>query len=170
MGNNFEGTLFPGGKDIIFGWSFQCGKKKIIIKPYNNKDLVALMLHFITIAEYGRNLNFIIDQEDTIIKIPPVIGLAKIATNSYSIPVLITTESEGEMLIQHPRIIGKVGKIAKSMALEGFIVDLFPSNWRYIPSETGLIIEYIDLINSNNLSSVKERVSELYSFFNPNSP
>ena len=164
LGSRLGGKLYPGGKDILFAWSFQCGKKKIVIKPYFNKDLASLILHHLTIDEFGSILTVTINQtlqDHIIIEIPPVIGFAKIATSSYSIPVLITTESAGEPLMSFPNVMSMIGDVCRSLALRGFIVDLYPANWRVNPSEPVLILEYIDLINSKKINNVKERIAGL---------
>ncbi len=164
LGSRLNGKLYPGGKDILFAWSFQCGKKRVVIKPYFNKDLATLVLHHLTIDEYGRVLTVTLNQalqDHIIIELPLVIGFAKIATSSYSIPVLITTESTGEPLMNFPNVVGMLGDVCTSLAKRGFIVDLYPANWRVNPSEPVLVLEYIDLINSNKIKNVKERIASL---------
>ncbi len=60
-----------------------------------------------------------------------------------------------------PNVMSMIGDVCRSLALRGFIVDLYPANWRVNPSEPVLILEYIDLINSNKINNVKERIAGL---------
>jgi hypothetical protein len=162
FGGALNGTLFPGGQDAIFAWSIPIGNFDVLLKPYYKKELFVLLIHYLSVEEYGDTRTYKMDHDlVTNIIIPPVIGVANITLDTRSIPVLITTESKGEPVLNHPSIVAKLGEVAKSLAYEGFIVDLYPSNWRFHPSSSELTLEYIDLITSKNLVNVKERVFNL---------
>lgn len=162
FGGALDGTLFPGGKDAIFAWSIPVGKFDILLKPYYKQDLLALIFHYLSVETFGNTRTYKIDQDFvTTIIIPPVIGLANIALDTHSVPVLITTESKGEPILNHPSIVVKLGEVAKSLAYEGFIVDLYPSNWRLHPSGDDITLEYIDLVISKSIGNVKVKIFNL---------
>lgn len=169
LGKKLTGTLYPGGKDTLFAWNFKCGEKKLVIKPYYNKDLASLILHHLTIDEFGNILTTTLNQtpqDYVIVEIPPVIGFAKIETASYSIPVLISRESIGEPITNFSQIVGMLGDVCKSLALRGFIINLYPANWRFDPAESVIVLEYCDLINSNKIKNVEERITALIQSLN----
>lgn len=157
----FNGTLYPGGQDVFFAWSFKTGMNQIILKPYYKKELMALILHYLTTEDLGNILTCTINQKLITVKIPPVIGLATITTEANLVPVLITLESVGEPIMKYPQIIRLLGEVTKKIAPKGIILDLYPSNWRFHPSKSGVVVEYIDIINSNKLSNIKERIEAL---------
>ena len=162
FGGKLVGTLYPGGQDAMFAWSVPIGKSKILLKPYYKKELITLLIHYLAVEEFGNSRTYTFEQDFvTTVVIPPVIAVAKIATDSYSIPVLITTESQGEPVWNHPQIVTMLCEITKSLAQDGYIVDLYPSNWRLYPTGFGITLEYIDLFISNKLSNVKERIVTL---------
>ena len=121
-----------------------------------------LLIHYLSAEEYGNTRTYRMEHELVVnVIVPPVIGVANIAFDNRSIPVLITTKSTGEPVLNHPSIMNKLGDVAKKLAYEGFIVDLYPSNWRYYPSSSEVTLEYIDLMTSKNIENVKDRVFNL---------
>jgi len=162
FGGALDGTLFPGGQDAIFAWSIPVGKLNVLLKPYYKKELLALIFHYLSVETFGTTRTYKIDLDFvTNIIIPPVIGLANIVLDTHSVPVLITTESKGEPVLNHPSIVTKLGEVTKSLAYEGFIIDLYPSNWRLHPSDSVITLEYIDLITSKSIDNVKVKIFNL---------
>ncbi|MFX0185019.1 MAG: hypothetical protein ACFE95_18195 [Candidatus Hodarchaeota archaeon] len=161
FGGVLNGTLYPGGNDTIFAWSIPVGSFDVLLKPYYKKELFALIIHYLSVEEFGNTRTFNIDNFMTNILIPPVIGVANIALDTYSVPLLITTESKGEPVLNHPSIMTTLGKVTKILAYEGFIVDLYPSNWRLHSSDSGITLEYIDLLISKKINNVKASVFNL---------
>ncbi|MFX0183093.1 MAG: hypothetical protein ACFE95_08445 [Candidatus Hodarchaeota archaeon] len=160
FGGALVGTLFSGGKDTIFAWSIPIGKMDVLLKPYYKQNLLALIFHYLSVETFGNTRTYEIDQDFvTTIIFPPVIGLANIAFDTHSIPVLITKESKGKPILNNPSIVVKLGEVAKRLAYEGFIVDLYPSNWRLHPSNKDYItLEYIDLVISKTIDNVKVKL------------
>lgn len=162
FGGSLNGTLFPGGQDAVFAWSIPIGNIDALLKPYYKKELFVLLIHYLSVEEYGNTRTYKMDNGSVInIIIPPVIGVANVVLDTRSIPVLITTKSKGEPVLTQPTVMTKLGEAAKSLAYEGFIVDLYPANWRFHLSAPEITLEYIDLITSKNIENVKERVFTL---------
>ncbi|MFX0172252.1 MAG: hypothetical protein ACFE9L_10045 [Candidatus Hodarchaeota archaeon] len=166
---SLDGTLFPGGKDTIFAWSIPFGTIDVLLKPYYKKELFALIIHYLSVEEFGNTRTYNIKPDlVTNIVIPTVIGVANIAFNTHPVPLLITTESKGDPILNNTSIVTRLGEIAKKMAYDGFIVDLYPSNWRLHPSTSAINLEYIDLIISKKIDNVKSRVYDLIKDLNGN--
>ncbi|UCG02130.1 MAG: hypothetical protein JSW11_21380 [Candidatus Heimdallarchaeota archaeon] len=170
LGVQMKGTtLYPGGSSCLFGWSFPFDKiGSIIIKPYYSRELLALIIHYLTWQDYVyefQNMQFQLNDKEIQVKLPNVVGLAKIETFSRFFPVLMTTEAAGEAIQAYPSLIRKVGTFTRDLAKKGIISDPYPSNWKISFSNNHGIIQYIDLLSSNRLENVQKRVSELLKGF-----
>lgn len=158
-----KGKMFPGGQDVIFAWSIPLKKVNLLLKPYYNKDLITLLLHHLSVEEFGHTSKFSGKDSIAQIKLPPVIGIAQIQDESLksTYPILITTESKGKLVMGNAKIIGLISKVARSLAKGGFIVDVYPANWRYKTNRNRVLLEYIDLILSNNLKDIDDRIAAI---------
>ncbi|MFX0050394.1 MAG: hypothetical protein ACFE8U_03785 [Candidatus Hermodarchaeota archaeon] len=157
-----DGTLFPGGKDTIFAWSIPFRNIDVLLKPYCKKELFALIIHYLSVEEFGNTRTYNIKPDLVAnILIPTVIGVANFVIDTHPVPLLITTESKGEPILSNTSIVTRLGEITKNLAYDGFIVDLYPSNWRLHPSNSAINLEYIDLIISKKIDDVKSRVYDL---------
>ncbi len=162
-------TLYPGGSSCLFGWSFPFDKiGSVIIKPYYSRELSALMIHYLTwqdfVSEF-QNMRFWLDDKEIQVMLPKVVGVAKIETFSRFYPVLMTTEASGEGIQAYPSLIRKVGTFTSDLAKKGIISDPYPSNWKISFTESYGIVQYIDLLSSNRLKNVQNRISELLKGF-----
>lgn len=162
-------TLYPGGSSCLFGWSFHFDKiGSVIIKPYYSRELSALMIHYLTwqdfVSEF-QNMRFWLDDKEIQVMLPKVVGIAKIETFSRFYPVLMTTEAAGEGIQAYPSLIRKVGTFTSDLAKKGIISDPYPSNWKISFTESHGIVQYIDLLSSNRLKNVQNRISELLKGF-----
>jgi hypothetical protein len=164
-----DGTLFPGGKDTIFAWSIPFGNIDLLLKPYYKKELFALIIHYLSVEEFGNTRTYSIKPDLVAnISIPSVIGVANFTFATHPVPLLITTASKGEPILNNTSIVTRLGEIAKNLAYDGFIVDLYPSNWKLYPSTSAINLEYIDLIISKKIDDVKSRVYNLIKELNGN--
>ncbi|MFW9903766.1 MAG: hypothetical protein ACFFFH_05495 [Candidatus Thorarchaeota archaeon] len=170
LGVRMKGTtLYPGGSSCLFGWSFPFDKiGSIIIKPYYSRELSALMIHYLTWQDFifeFQNMQFQLNNKEIQVKLPNVIGVAKIETFSRFFPVLITTEAAGEAIQAYPSLIREVGTFTRNLAKKGIISDPYPSNWKISFSNNHGVIQYIDLLSSNRLRNVQKRISKLLKDF-----
>lgn len=158
------GYLYPGGTSVLFGWSFQFKIGRIIIKPYYNRELAQLIIHYFTAKDCAKDLlkvRLIINNEEFQIKIPEIIGIAKIRTFPKDFPTLLAREVRGESIQGYPQFIKHISNAARDFALQGIICDPYASNWKFSRSKNKSIIHYIDLLSSNRLLNIKKRISNL---------
>jgi len=156
--------LYPGGTSVLFGWSFQFKIGKVIIKPYYNRELTQLIIHYFTAKDCAKDLFdtcLIINEEEYRIKIPEIIGVAKIKTFPKDYPTLLTREVIGESIQGHSLFIKHISNVVREFALQGIICDPYASNWKFSSVENQNIIHYIDLLSSNRLPNIKKRISDL---------
>lgn len=162
-----EGTrLYKGGSSVLFGWSFYFKNLgTIIIKPYYSRELIQLIVHYLTSQDFSKNFNNIeinIDDNNIYqIAIPETIGIAKIETFSRVYPTLIVREIRGDSIQYHSYLIKHISRIARDLALQGIITDPYPSNWILSKINNSNIIYYIDLLSSNQIQDINRRISEL---------
>ena len=158
-----ESRLYPGGSNILFGLGVDIESNgPVIFKPYYNRHLAQLIIHYFTVTEctlYDKRFSH--DNSDYVIKVPDVIGLAKIDSSSRSFPILLTREVIGKSLQHQPLLIRKISDLSRHLALQGFICDPYGSNWKIIVTNNPKIIYYLDLLSSNSLKNVKERIAAL---------
>lgn len=167
VGSRMAGTrLYPGGSNILFGWGFDIENfGPVIFKPYYNRHITQLIIHYFTATECtSYDKRFSHNNSDYEIKVPDVIGLAKIESSSRSFPTLLAREVIGDSLQNQPLLIRKISNISRHLALQGFICDPYGSNWKIIASNNPKIIYYIDILSSNSLKNVKERIAALLEF------
>jgi len=170
LGGRMRGTsIYPGGSSCLFGWSFFFDKiGSIIVKPYYNRELTALIIHYLTWQDFVddfQDKQFQLDDKEIQVMLPEVVGFAKIETFSRFYPVLMTTEAAGEAIQPYPSLIRDVGTFTRDLAKKGIISDPYPSNWKISFTEGHGIIQYIDLLSSNRLKNVHKRISELLKGF-----
>ncbi len=166
LGSQMSGTRFyPGGSSVLFGWSFYFEDLgQIIIKPYYRREITALFIHYFTLQDFTPYLDEIqlkFRSSRIKITIPKVIGFAKIKTFTGEYPVLITSEFLGDSIYKNPSFIALTSKLAKKVGNKGIIMDPYPSNWKYTVKNGEIIIAYIDLLSSNLIKNLKNRISEL---------
>ncbi len=167
LGQKMKGTrLYPGGTSVLFGWGFTFPEiDGVMIKPYYSREIVQLILHYLSKSDF---LNTVKKLEKSAkhlirIKIPKVIGLAKINALNRNFPVLIMEEVKGKSIQGNFPVIKEISKFVRDLALNGIICDPYPSNWKYLNRKEQRIICYIDLIISNYLTDVNNRIAELLS-------
>ncbi len=170
LGPRMRGTrLYPGGSSVLFGWSFpfdQIGS--IIMKPYYNREITALLIHYFTYQDFVldfQNLQFQIKDTEFCITVPKIVGLAKIGAFSRFYPVLIMMEAAGESIKPHPFLIKKIAEVVRDLAQKGIISDPYPANWKITFIEGQGIVQYIDLLSSNRLKNIHGRITELVKHF-----
>lgn len=165
LGARMEGTtLYPGGSSCLFGWSFTFDIGSVVIKPYYSRELTALIIHYLTWQDFTnefQNKQFELNSKEIRVRLPEVVGVAKIETFSRFYPVLMTMEAAGEAIQPYPSLIRKVGAFTRDLARNGIISDPYPSNWKLSFDASHGIIQYIDLLSSNRLENVQDRISEL---------
>ncbi|MHA2224729.1 MAG: hypothetical protein ACXAC8_05970 [Candidatus Hodarchaeales archaeon] len=166
LGKRMKGTrLYPGGSSVLFGWSFFFKNiGNVIIKPYYKRRMTALLIHYLTVKDSQnklQNRQLRITSRKFSLKIPDVIGFAKIETFSQSFPALITFEVLGESIHKRPALIKIISRLSRDLAKNGIIVDPYPSNWKYNPANNARSIHYIDLLSSNRLIDARKRIAEL---------
>jgi hypothetical protein len=165
LGARMKGTtMYPGGSSCLFGWSFPFDIGSVIIKPYYSRELSALIIHYLTWQDFVcefQNMQFQFNDKEIQVMLPEVIGVAKIETFSKFFPVLMTMEAAGEAIQAYPSLIRKVGTFTRDLAKKGIISDPYPSNWKLTFADNHGIIQYIDLLSSNRLENVQNRISEL---------
>lgn len=165
LGSRMKGTrLYAGGSSVLFGWSFNFEKIGFtIIKPYYSRELTALIIHYFTSKDFRKEfqeIRFEFENREIKVTIPDVVGLAKIETLSRFFPVLIMMEATGET-IQAPSLIRNITHITRDLAQKGIICDPYPSNWKISFNEDKGIVQYIDLLSSNQLTNIHNRIVEL---------
>lgn len=170
LGSRMSGTrLFPGGTSVLFAWSFYFNNLgSIIIKPYYTREIVSLLIHYFTLQDFDQYLDdFELEFQSMQMKIdiPKVIGIAKIRSMERDYPVLMTFEAVGEPIQKNAGIIGITSKIARNLGKKGIIMDPYPANWKFSVKNGHIIIEYIDLLSSNLLKDLKNRITELLNRF-----
>ena len=166
LGGQMRGTtLYSGGSSCLFGWSFPFKKiGSIIIKPYYNRELSSLIIHYLTWQDFVHDfqaMKFQLGDKEIQVLLPEVVGVAKIETFSRFYPVLMTTEAVGEAIQPYPSLIRDVGTFTRDLAKKGIISDPYPSNWKISFIGNRGTIHYIDLLSSNRLENVQKRISEL---------
>ncbi|MFX0085240.1 MAG: hypothetical protein ACFFAU_06170 [Candidatus Hodarchaeota archaeon] len=166
LGSLVSGTrLYPGGSSVLFGWSFYFEDiGHIIIKPYYRREITALFIHYFTLQDFTPYLDEIqlkIQSSRIKITIPKVIGFAKIRTLAVEYPVLLTSEVLGDSIHKKSSLIALTSKLAKKVGNKGIIMDPYPSNWKYTVKNGEIIIAYIDLLSSNLIKNLENRISEL---------
>ncbi len=170
LGPRIRGTkLFPGGSSVLFGWSFPFNRiGSIIMKPYYNREISALLIHYFTYQDFihdFQSLQFQLSGKEIQVTVPEVIGLAKIETLSRFYPVLITKEAPGESIQSHHPLIKTISNVARDLAQKGVICDPYPSNWKISFVGGRGVIQYIDLLSSNRLKNVHGRIAKLIQAF-----
>ncbi|MFX0122135.1 MAG: hypothetical protein ACFFAE_00725 [Candidatus Hodarchaeota archaeon] len=166
LGVRMKGTtLYPGGSSCLFGWSFSFKKiGSVILKPYYNREISALIIHYLSCQDFVdefQQMHFQLNDKEIQVKLPEVVGVAKIETFSRFYPVLMTMEAAGEAIQAYPSLIRNVGIFTRDLAKKGIICDPYPSNWKLSFTDNYGIIQYIDLLSSNRLENVQSRISEL---------
>ncbi|MFX0016332.1 MAG: hypothetical protein ACFFB2_01480 [Promethearchaeota archaeon] len=166
LGSRMEGTtLYPGGSSVLFGWSFPFKKiGSIVIKPYYNREMTALMIHYLTWQDFIKefqDLQIKLKGKDIRVIIPAIVGLAKIETFSRFYPILMTIEAPGKPAQMYPSVIKNIGTLARDLGQRGIICDPYPSNWKISFVNGQGIIQYIDLLSSNQLKNVHSRIAGL---------
>jgi len=165
LGQKMKGTrLYPGGTSVLFGWGFTFPKiDGVMIKPYYSSEIIQLILHYLSISDFLVNVKNLEKSEKNIVRIrvPKVIGIAKIDALNRNFPVLIMEEVRGESIKGNFPVIKEISKFARDLARNGIICDPYPANWKYLNDKEQTVICYIDLINSNCLTDVNKRIAEL---------
>ncbi|MCK4848921.1 MAG: hypothetical protein KAT16_07860, partial [Candidatus Heimdallarchaeota archaeon] len=102
LGQKMKGTrLYPGGTSVLFGWGFTFPKiDGVMIKPYYSCEIFQLLLHYLSISDFLIAKKNLEKSEKHImrIKVPKVIGVAKIDALNRNFPVLIMEEVKGESI------------------------------------------------------------------------
>ena len=165
LGDKMKGTfLYPGGASVLFGWNFDIESfGSIIIKPYYNRDFSQLLIHYLTSLDFQKEFrirNFQEGKEKYHISIPITIGLAKIITYRKIFPTLISSTIKGENLTNHPQLIAKISIVVREFARIGIICDPYPTNWKLVKNKHPHSIYYIDLLSSNKLQHINNRLLE----------
>jgi len=165
LGQKMEGTrLYPGGTSVLFGWGFTFPKLDgVMIKPYYSREIFQLLLHYLSISDFSVAIEKLEKSPRHIIriKVPKVIGVAKIDALNRKFPVLIMEEVKGESIQGNFPVIKEISKCVRDLARNGIICDPYPSNWKYSSNKEKRLICYIDLISSNSLTNVNKRIAEL---------
>ena len=162
-----DSTLYPGGSSVLFGWAFPCKHiGSIMFKPYYARELAHLIIHYLSIEDFFsalKNIDLKSTLGEYIVTVPQVIGLATIEILDRKFPVLIVEEIKGESLKNNPSLIKCVSRVAVKLAQEGIICDPYTANWLSYTREDKIKIAYIDLLSSNILTDVNEKILELIS-------
>ncbi len=158
--------LYKGGSSVIFGYGYQFEKVgPVIIKPYYKRDLIQLIIHYLTLEDSKRHFNDkLLESDDKTffqVAIPDLIGIAQIETYSRVFPTLIVKEIIGDSILQHPYLIKYISNFSRDLALNGVICDPYASNWILETLKSEKTIYYIDLLSSNCLQNVNQRISDL---------
>jgi hypothetical protein len=74
----------------------------------------------------------------------------------------MTLEVLGETIHKNPNFIALTSKLARKLGKKGIIMDPYPSNWKFADNSGDIILSYIDLMSSNTLKNLKERISDFY--------
>jgi len=165
LGQKMKGTrLYPGGTSVLFGWGFTFPKiEGVMIKPYYSREIFQLILHYLSISDFNVTVKKLEKSAKHLIriKVPKVIGVAKIDALNRNFPALIMEEVKGESIQGNFPVIKEISKFVRDLARNGIICDPYPSNWKYSSRKEQRIICYIDLITSNSLTNVNTRIAEL---------
>ena len=73
----------------------------------------------------------------------------------------IQEEVKGESIKNDPPLIKCISRVALKLAQKGIICDPYPANWLSYKDQGEKFISYIDLLSSNTLTNVNERISAL---------
>ena len=167
LGQKMKGTrLYPGGTSVLFGWGFTFPKiDGVMIKPYYSREIFQLILHYLSISDFLVTVKNLEKSAKHLIriKIPKVIGVAMIDALDRNFPVLIMEEVKGESIQGNLPVIKEISKCVRDLARNGIICDPYPANWKYSSMKEQSAISYIDLISSNCLTNVHNRIAELLS-------
>lgn len=167
LGQKMKGTrLYPGGTSVLFGWGFTFPKiDGVMIKPYYSREIFQLILHYLSISDFLDTVEKLEKSAKQLIriKVPKVIGVAKIDALNRNFPVLIMEEVKGESIQGNFPVIKEISKYVRNLARNGIICDPYPSNWKYSSKKEQHSISYIDLISSNCLTNVNNKIAELLS-------
>jgi hypothetical protein len=167
LGHKMDGTrLYPGGTSVLFGWGFTFPKiDGVMIKPYYSREIFQLILHYLSISDFLVAIKKIEKSTKRMIriKVPKVMGIAKVKALNRNFPTLIMEEVMGDSIKGNFPAIKEISQSVRDLAREGIICDPYPSNWKYLSNKERNIVSYIDLISSNSLTDVNKRVAELLS-------
>ena len=167
LGQKMKGTrLYPGGTSVLFGWGFTFPKiDGVMIKPYYSREIFQLILHYLSISDFLNTVKKLEKSAKKLIriKVPKVIGVAKIEALNRNFPVLIMEEVKGESIQGNFPVIKEISKCVRDLARNGIICDPYPANWKYSSMKEQTSISYIDLLSSNCLTNVHNRIAELLS-------
>ncbi|MHA2238977.1 MAG: hypothetical protein ACXAB2_11485 [Candidatus Hodarchaeales archaeon] len=171
LGNKLKGTTFyPGGSSVIFGWSFPFSNDlNVMFKPYYSRELTQLIIHYLTIDEYFlsiEKIEYTVGNLKLSLTTPKVIGVAKAEILSRTVPILLVEEILGESIKDDPDVIKTISQVSRNLAKDGIISDPYPANWKYFDNKTKDKIAYIDLLSSNRLKNVNERIRQLIDAIN----
>jgi len=154
--------LFPGGKTTLFALKIPAADQKgtyFMIKPYVGLELTQLILHTVSVEDFNRDLGGKSFEEGThsyLVRVLPVVGMGRfLLKGSHPTPVLLQIAATGGYL-REARDAPKVSRICRQIAKEGYIIDPWESNWRYVPEKRTL--EYLDLLYSNKASGVEQKM------------
>jgi hypothetical protein len=157
-----DSKLFSGGSSVLFAWKFPINEiGAVVVKPYYSGTLTRLLIHYFTQIDYLDTYGGVRYSDPNgsalFLSIPRVVGFAKIESFSREFPTLLVEEALGESILTKTMLIRKISQIVRQMALEGLIFDFYPSNWRI----HGKKLVYVDLLSSNQLKNLKERITKL---------
>ncbi len=167
LGNKLTGTTFyPGGSSVIFGWSFPLSDSnlRVMFKPYYSRELTQLIIHYLSMDDYFHSIEkieYIVGNSKLIFSTPKLIGVATVELLSRTIPILLVEEILGESVKNDPDMIRTISQVSRNLAKDGIISDPYPANWKYFDDRTKDKIAYIDLLSSNRLKNVNERIKLL---------
>ena len=158
-------TLCSGGSSVLFCWGFpfqQIGP--VMFKPYYARELSQLLIHYLSIDDFFDSLGKMDLPQNLLecqIRIPRIIGIAKIEVLTRTYPLLLAEEVKGESIKNDPPLIKCISRVALKLAQKGIICDPYPANWLSYKDQGEKFISYIDLLSSNTLTNVNERISAL---------
>lgn len=166
LGRKLSGTTFyPGGSSVIFGWSFPyTNDLRIMFKPYYTRELTQLLIHHLSIVDFFnsiKDLEYTVRDSTLCFTTPKVIGVATMEILSRTIPILFVEEILGESIQKDPSMIRTISQVSRNLAKDGIISDPYPANWKYFDIKTKDKIAYIDLLSSNKLQNVSEKIKDL---------
>ena len=158
-------TLYPGGSSVLFCWGFLFQYDlRVLFKPYYTRELSQLLIHYLSVEDFVNaigNIDLPPVLCDYHIKIPKVVGIATIEALSRTFPLLLVEEVKGESIRNNPPLIKCISKITVKLGQKGIICDPYTANWLSYTNKEGKVLSYIDLLSSNALTNVTERISEL---------
>jgi hypothetical protein len=166
LGSRIQGTkIYPGGSSTLFAWSFHFGKVgSIVFKPYYNRELAQLIIHYFIAKDYKTDIDNIKITFNNIsyhFNIPAIVGIAKIKSCMKEFPVLLVTEVYGDPVQLYPPLIKNISQIIRKLAKKGIICDPYPANWIVSTKNDKKILNYIDLLSSNHIKNIKERLASI---------